>query len=255
MFMTTNQTIDELHPVLEAAQTKDVNIEIESNISNSVNYLDVTITNDNGQLRTKVYHKPTAEPYYLPYTSDHPHRYHRNIPYSALLRAARLCSGVDDFNQERHRLDVSLLLSDYPPKVITNEFLRFFQVNNAVPVLKNSDPQAYQQLHHRLLNRTTNKSKQPEPSINDLVEHPPVLQKRQWDICMMCPKYTFEIGPRTRFPYEFLSWWRKHYQYPGCQVKGVKIRLGPRTNRSLEKLLIRKKPSRNLLTRMEPIHK
>ena len=139
--MTPNQTTEEINCVLEAAQKKDINIEIETNISSSVNYLEVTITNDNGQLRTKVYHKPTAEPYYLPYTSDHPHRYHRNIPYSALLRAARFCFDVDDFNQERHRLDVSLLLSDYPPKMITNEFLRFFQVNNPDLVLRNSDQQ------------------------------------------------------------------------------------------------------------------
>ncbi len=86
-----------------------------------------------------IYHKPTTEPQYLPYTADHPHRYHRNIPYSALLRAVRLCSNVNDFNQERLRIDVSLLLSNYPPKLITNRFLRFFQVNNAELVLKQLD--------------------------------------------------------------------------------------------------------------------
>ena len=250
--MTTNQTIDEINRVLETAQKKDINIEIETNISCSVNYLDVTITNDHGQLRTKVYHKPTAEPYYLPYTSDHPHRYHRNIPYSALLRAARLCSDVDDFNQERHRLDVSLLLSDYPPKMITNEFLRFFQVNNADLVLRNSDQQAYHRLHQRLLHKTTTKSKQNEPSIKELVERPAVLQTKQWDRSLMCPKYTFESGPRTLFPREFFSWWTKHYQYQGSPVKNVKIRLIPKTNQSLENFLIRKKPSRTMLTRMEP---
>jgi hypothetical protein len=253
--MTTNQTIDEINRVLETAQKKDINIQIETNTSSSVNYLDVTITNDNGQLRTKVYHKPTAEPYYLPYTSDHPHRYHRNIPYSVLLRAARLCSDVDDFNQERHRLDVSLLLSDYPPKLISNEFLRFFQVNDADLVLRYSDQQAYHQLHHRLLYKTTNKSKQSARSIKELVEHPAVLQTKQWDRSMMCPKYTFESGPRTQFPNEFFSWWRKHYQYPESPVKNVKIHLIPTTNPSLEKFLIRKKPSRTMLTRMESTHK
>jgi hypothetical protein len=89
IFMTTNDT-SRIQIELEKAKKKDINIEIEYTIATSVNYLDVTLTNENGQLRTTVYHKPTPEPYYLPYTSDHPHRYHRNIPYSALIRAARL---------------------------------------------------------------------------------------------------------------------------------------------------------------------
>ncbi len=71
---------------------------MQTTISTSVNYLDVTITNENGQLKTTIYHKPTTEPYYLSYTSFHPHRYYRNMPYNAILRAARLCSNVNDFN-------------------------------------------------------------------------------------------------------------------------------------------------------------
>ena len=104
-----------------------------------------------------IYHNATAEPYYLPYTSDHPHRYHRNIPYSTLLRAARLCSNVDNFNRGRHRIDVALLLSDYPPKTISNEFLRFFQVHQAEPLLKQSDAQAYQRIHQTVVHLKTKK--------------------------------------------------------------------------------------------------
>jgi hypothetical protein len=84
------------------------------------------IINENGHLRTTVYHKPTGEPYYLPCNSDHPDRYHRKIPYSALIRAARLCSNVHDFNLEHLRLEISLLLGQYSPKLISNQFLRFF---------------------------------------------------------------------------------------------------------------------------------
>ncbi len=50
-----------------------MNIEIDYTIDTSVNYLDVMIINENSHLKTCVYHKPTAEPYYLPYKSDHPH--------------------------------------------------------------------------------------------------------------------------------------------------------------------------------------
>ena len=250
--MTTNRTIEEINHVLGEAQTKDVNIEIETNMSSSVNYLDVTITNYNGKLRTNVYHKPTAEPYYLPYTSDHPHRYHRNIPYSALVRAARLCCHIDDFNRHRLRIDVSLLLSNYPPKTITNEFLRFFQMNNAEQVMKQRDEQAYHRLHQRILHKTMNKSKIPERSLEDLVKHPAVLEAKPWDRSVMCLRYSYESGPITRFSHEFFSWWSQHYQYPGSPVKTIKVRLIPKTNSTLDNFLIRKKPSQAMLTRMEP---
>ena len=252
IFMTTNQTIEEINIELIKAQNKDINIEIESTISTSVNYLDVTITNESGRLRTTVYHKPTAQPYYLPYTSDHPHQYHRNIPYCALLRAARLCSSVNDFNQERLRIDVTLLLSDYPSKVISNEFLRFFQVNNAQLLLKQLDEPTYHRLHQKVLYQTTRKQKKHNDSFKDLIEKPFVLQTRTWDTNKMFPRYTFESGPKTQFSRQFYSWWKKHYQYPSSSVKNVKICLVPKTNRTLEKHLICKKPPREILTRMEP---
>ncbi|CAF4698215.1 unnamed protein product, partial [Rotaria sp. Silwood2] len=98
--------------------------------------LDITIMNANGQLKTSIYHKPSADPDYLPHTSDYPHAIHRNIPYTILLRAARLCSNLHDFHLEQLRIDVSLLLNNYAPKLITNQFLLFFQVDKADFLIK-----------------------------------------------------------------------------------------------------------------------
>ncbi|CAF0856088.1 unnamed protein product [Adineta steineri] len=253
IFMTTNQTIDEINIELGKAQVKDINIEIEPTIATSVNYLDLTITNENGQLRTTIYHKPTAEPYYLPYTSDHPHRYHRNVPYSALLRAARLCSNVHDFNRERQRIDISLLLSDYPPKLISNQFQRFFQVNKAETLLKYLNERDYQQLHHKLLHHTTRKQAEKRNiSIEDLVKKPPVLQPKIYDNKLWYPHYTFESGHRLQFSSQFQSWWKKYYQYPESPVKNINMRLCADKNRTLENLLIHKKPPAAILKRMEP---
>ncbi|CAF1296249.1 unnamed protein product [Rotaria sordida] len=127
IFMITNQTIDEIQTELEKAANKDINIKIHYEIDTSVNFLDVTITNENRQLKTSLYHKPTTEPYILPYTSDHPRHIHRNIPCAALLSAARICSDVQDFNTECIRIDMPLLLNNYPPNFIRNQFNRFFQ--------------------------------------------------------------------------------------------------------------------------------
>ena len=252
IFMTTNQTDEQINRVLLTAKTKDKNIEIESTIGSLANYLDVMIINDNGRLTTKIYHKSTAEAYYLPYTSDHPHRYHRNIPYSALVRAARLCSDYDDFNRERLRIDLTLLLSDYTPKMISNQFLRFFQVNHAELVLKQTDRQVYCRLHNELLNRKKTTTTSSESSIQQSIEFPAVLQDKPWDKSMMYSKHTFENGPRNQLSSEFVVWWKKHYQYMGSPLKNISVRLLPKTNPSLANFLVRKKPSRAILTRLEP---
>jgi hypothetical protein len=129
VFMTTNLTAAQIKAVL-----KDPNIQISYKIHSQVDFLDVVVANNNGQLITSIFHKPAAEPYILPYTSDHPRHVHRNVPYAALLHAARICSNVHDFEMERIHIDMKLLLNDYPPHFITKCFLRFFEHNNTIPV-------------------------------------------------------------------------------------------------------------------------
>jgi hypothetical protein len=48
----------------------------------------------------------------------------------------RICSNVHDFTIERIRIDMSLLLNDYPPAFITKHISRFFDQYNAQSVLK-----------------------------------------------------------------------------------------------------------------------
>ena len=90
--MTTNPTVEEINVELNKAQNKDINIKIPSAINRYVYFLNVTIANENIQLRTSIFHKPTTEPYILPFTSDGPHHVRRNIPYTASVLATRICS-------------------------------------------------------------------------------------------------------------------------------------------------------------------
>ena len=63
ILMTWNKPEKELKDLLEQANTWHPNIKLDYKISNSVPFLDTLLTNNNGQLLTSVYHKPTAEPY------------------------------------------------------------------------------------------------------------------------------------------------------------------------------------------------
>lgn len=120
--MTTNKTIDGFYVELDKAKNKDRNLPIDPEIVTCVHFLNVTITNVNGQLRTSIYHKP----YVLPYPSDHPRHIYRNIPYVALLQAARVFSHVNVFSLGCIRIDICLLLNTYLPTCITQQFNRFF---------------------------------------------------------------------------------------------------------------------------------
>ncbi|CAF0939119.1 unnamed protein product [Didymodactylos carnosus] len=108
VFMTSNMSISEIHRQLDWMNQKDEeHIRITYTVGSAADFLDVHIENHVGQLKTSVYRKPAAEPYVLSYASDHPRHVHANIPYEALLRAARLCSDVYAFDQERGKRSIT----------------------------------------------------------------------------------------------------------------------------------------------------
>ncbi|CAF3479434.1 unnamed protein product [Rotaria socialis] len=248
IFMTTNEPLEEITKELDNAARKDVNIKIKYKISQTTEFLDMSITNYNGILKTSVFHKPTAVPYYLPYTSDHPNHIHRNIPYNALQRAARLCSNLHAFHSERLRIEVSLLLNNYPPKFITNQFLRFFQVNRVDLLIKRSDERSYQKLHQKLLNQPTIRETQCKTITNNIPLFLSLLEIKPWDPKVMYIPYKYEAGTTSNFPQHFHQWWKKNYLYQGSPAKRIQIRLIPRTNKTLQHFLIHKKPSKTILT-------
>jgi hypothetical protein len=84
--MTTNLSVERITIELEKTKQTDSNIGITHSIAMAVDFLDVTIDNEDGQLKTTVFHKPATEPYILPFSSDHPRSNHRNIIHGGLLR-------------------------------------------------------------------------------------------------------------------------------------------------------------------------
>lgn len=95
--------------MLDAANQFHPNIKLVRQIGASVSFLDVWIENKNGILTTSVYHKPAAEPYTVPFQSDHPRHTFTNIIDNALLRAIRYSSSLSAFNQERRAIKLMLL--------------------------------------------------------------------------------------------------------------------------------------------------
>ncbi|CAF1499518.1 unnamed protein product [Rotaria sp. Silwood1] len=116
--MTTNLSKEDILKEFDETITTDSNVTISTTISQSLEYLDVTIENNNGHLKISIYHKSASETYILPYESDHPRHVHANIIYTALVRAASSCFNVEDFDMERLSTEMILLVKGYPPKFI-----------------------------------------------------------------------------------------------------------------------------------------
>ena len=251
--MTSNLSVVAIHQQLDLMNKKDEkHIRITYTVGLTAEFLDVHIENVVGLLKTSVYHKPAAEPYVLPYSSDHPRHVHVNIPYEALLRAARLCSDVYAFDKERLDIEMILLVNGYPSRFIRQHFDRFFRLNEAMEVFTELDNKKYDGLHQKLLYLPTRREKRylRAAEVHNADNGNKVERNSRTKKILMVP-YTFESGAMMHFRYAFRKLWRKYYIYKGSVINDVHLMLTTLTNPSLNHLLVRKKPSRSLLNKME----
>lgn len=90
----------------------------------TINFLDVSISLINGNLITKLYQKPTDRQQYLHFNSSHAKHCKSSIPYSQAVRFKRLCSEQADFIASCDKLRVSLLKQKYPALMIDDAVAR-----------------------------------------------------------------------------------------------------------------------------------
>jgi hypothetical protein len=109
IFITWNKSEQQLIKLLKEANGWHPNIKLDYKISKSLPFLDVLLTNNNGILETSVYHKSAAEPYVIPFISDHPRHRFVNIVKTSLTRAIRYPSTFKAFNYERRHIKLTLL--------------------------------------------------------------------------------------------------------------------------------------------------
>jgi hypothetical protein len=95
--------------MLDQANDYHPNIKLVRQISKSTPFLDIFVENKDGKLATSVYHKEAAEPYIVPFRSDHPRHVFINIIDGALIRAVRYSSTLSAFDHERRSIKLMLL--------------------------------------------------------------------------------------------------------------------------------------------------
>jgi hypothetical protein len=95
--------------MLDEANRIHPNIKIVRQLGTTISFIDVHIDNKNGTLVTSVYHKEAAEPYIVPFKSDHPRHIFKNVIDVALMRAIRYSSTLLAFNDEQRSIKLMFL--------------------------------------------------------------------------------------------------------------------------------------------------
>ena len=198
-----------------------MNIKLSAEISHSVSFLDVLVSNIDKHLQTSVFHKPSHEPYFLPFNSTHAMFIKRNIPYGAIIRAIRYSSDMVSFNKEETHITLALLLNGYPLKVIQQQYRRAFSDMNCTW----PDRYNYQTVRQTFLSYFFSKEKKKRKEINfdtDLIFH-----------------FTYCKGMET-FAACFHQKWEELFS--DFALSSIKPIVGFRNCDSLQQRLVKKKP-------------
>ncbi|CAF1391920.1 unnamed protein product [Rotaria sordida] len=167
----------------------DLNIKLSANISSQADFLDLHMENQDGKLFTSVYHKPSYEPYCLPFNSIHPLHMKKNIPFTMLLRAIRYCSTLEAYLEERGKLRMALLLNKYPGHFIDQQFNAVLRKFNIEEILTKNN---YDCIRQKVINIRF-KEKVPVDYSTKMFVH-----------------FTYCSNMRT-FPQKFHALWNKYF--------------------------------------------
>jgi hypothetical protein len=195
----------------------DSNIQLKAQASHAINFLDLSIENINGELFTNVYHKPSYEPYYLPFNSVHPMHIKKNIPFTMLIRAIEYCSTFEAYINERENVRVALLLNRYPNDFIDKHFNRVLKKFNINQALNFNN---YNMLRSKVI-------------------HTPIEEKIPIDFRKtMFIHFTYCLNMKT-FPSKFHDLWKKYFdESPINEIMPI---LGTRNVHNLQRRLVRNK--------------
>ena len=108
-------------------------LKIQLKIDTEIDYLDASIrclydgdNEDDLAIEAQINHQSNAEPHALPYIDNHSYNNYEKLFRAALIRAARCCLDIYDFQQERQYIELSFALNHFSPDFIREQVSIFF---------------------------------------------------------------------------------------------------------------------------------
>ena len=120
IFVIWTHGIDSLNQFIYHLNNCLPSIKFEADVSiTEIHFLDMTVSLDEQHnIQTDLYTKPTDTHNYLKYNSAHPRHCRDGIPYSQFLRLKRICSKEETFVHQCREMSKFFIKADYPPGVI-----------------------------------------------------------------------------------------------------------------------------------------
>lgn len=224
LFIMSNIHADVLKGLVRFWNRLDNNIELSESIGTSAEYLDVKLENRGGKLVSDVFHKPSHEPYFLPFSSTHAEHIKKNIPFVAITRAIRYCSSYEAFKHEEIHICMALLLNKYPMEFILKQFERVFQTFQCeIPTKGN-----FSDIRKIFLDATHEKTKKAEID---------------FEVTILC-HFSFCKGMHN-FSTQFHQLWNTCFTDTAiCSMKPI---VGSKRLHNLQDYLVKKKPDQSIL--------
>jgi hypothetical protein len=127
-------------------------IRINTTIGSTVHFVDAYLSHENGLLHTKVYRYPNTNENTLPDVPHIPMCPDSILLRAALIRAARCCSNLNDFNDEQNRIKLSYNFHGLSTPFVEQHMQQFFtEFGTPSVVLSISDLVDYNNLRHRVI--------------------------------------------------------------------------------------------------------
>ena len=144
-----------------------------------------------------------------------------------------------------------LLLNEYPPAFLSHHIKTFFTKFNAMSVWTELDEDAYQKLHHHLLYKPTRREKDVQ-EMDEGTDNIIRTQKQTEPKNQIIIHHTFESGSLLNFKPQYRQLWETSYVSNGSRIGKPRLIIGTSNNPCLQSIFVWKKPSHQMLTRMEP---
>jgi hypothetical protein len=107
----------------------------------------------------------------------------------------------------------------------------------------------YRELHQKWLSQPTRRERQQKDRISDQVRLPStdIHERQDWNKKEVHVYYTFKSSPLLHLKHELRHLWKKYYNYDGLPNNSITLKVGTRTNKSFNQLLVKKKPPKSML--------
>ena len=112
----------------------NIKFTIEEETNRSINFLDLTITNQNGSHMFSIYHKPSYTDTIIPNSSCHPHSHKLAAFHSMIHRLTTIPLSPSDFNKELNIIKQIAYNNGYSPAIV-EKLLKKKQYNNCLKMI------------------------------------------------------------------------------------------------------------------------